>query len=269
MTYAVTSQMCNGIDNALELINRLPGASYDIASKAFKLNNQANILLLVDGMQYSKEYLTHLSPHRIHAIEVIYALSGRFVSDDYAGIIHYRLKKDYTGYDIHLTAASTFNLSKTADAFQVEKYPGIGFIYTTRKLNFFGTYSYEWERRNTFTSKSLTYYASELVSIPAEKPANLARNENHTVTGGVNYHLTPRQLLGIQADYSAGNNYTFEEYKMNRQDLSNNYNVTLTNTTENRLKANLFAGTVFYQGQITNRLRLSGDFSYNYYSNDF
>jgi len=109
-TYTITSQMCESVENALELINKIPGALYDRPSNTVRLNNQENILLLIDGIQYPIAYLHHLSPYRIQAIDVVYSLTGRFLSDDYAGIIQFILKMDYTGYEIHVSSANSFNL---------------------------------------------------------------------------------------------------------------------------------------------------------------
>jgi len=265
--YLVNPSMCEGIDNALELLNRIPGVYVDKSSKVIKLNQQENMLLLVDGIQYSHDYLYHLSPRRVYSIEVVYAISNRFVSDDYAGIIHYRLNKDYTGYDIHISGLSSYNLSRKANAGWTEHYPDIGITYTTRKLNFFGTYAYEWEKRCIPTSKSLTYYQSEFVSMPAERPNSLSQHGNHTITGGLNYHLSPLHLLGIQADYVTGNINSVQDFTMSRTDFALNQNRGLSYTTANLTRADMFAGKLFYQGQLGNRFRLYGDFSYHYYYN--
>ena len=264
-TYTVSPHMRQGVDNALELLNNIPAGTYfDRSSNTIRLNNQSNILLLVDGVQHAHAYLNHLSPDRIYAIEVVYALSGRFVSDDYAGIIHFFLKKDYTGYDIHILSASSFNLSKTGgDNRLPENRPSAGFIYTTRKLNFFGMYEYNRENRNLYASKNLTYGASDLAFTPATRHNDLNNNETHLITGGLNYHIKPLQLVGIQVDYTTENTHEFHEYALPSYDKNRIYN-----TTENQIKAYAYTGALFYQGQISNRLHLYGDFSYNYYYND-
>ena len=266
--YPITSQMRQGVDNSLEMLNKIPGAYFDKTTNTVRLNHHNNILLLVDGIQHSYSYLNHLSPDRIQAIEIVYELSGRFVSDDYAGIIHFFLKKDYTGYNVHVMNATSLNLSKTGDnSCLTENRPSLGIIYTTRKLNFFGMYENDRENRYMHTAKSLTYSASELVSMPDTRPNSLYENENHTLTGGVNYFISRQQLFGVQVDYASGNSYARENYTMNRMDLSNN-NRLFTNTTENRINSRAFTGSFFYQGQVSDRLHLYGDFSYNYYFND-
>jgi hypothetical protein len=91
----------------------------------------------------------------------------------------------------------------------------------------------------------------------------LYQNDNHIFGGGVNYNITPLQLLGVQADYASGNTSAYQEYTMQRIDPSNNYNKILVNKTRNGIKARTFAGALFYRGQITNRLLLLGDLSYS------
>ena len=266
-TFIITSQMQDGVDNALELLNKIPGVYFD-ASSVF-LNHQTNILLMVDGIQHSPTYLKHLSPRWIQAVEVIHSLSGQLVSDDYAGVINFILKKDYTGYNISLSNNTSLNLSKSAGNNRLAKnHPSAGFVFSTRKLNFFGAYDNDLENRKVCASKSLLYSNKELTSIPTGQPNDVYDYVNHTVSGGLDYHITPHQHLGILTDFTSGNTHTFHEYTMRRTDFSNNYDRSLLNTTENRVEAHTFTGTLFYQGHVTNRLRLNGDFSYNYYYND-
>lgn len=266
--YAVTPQMRDGVANALELLDKIPGLSFDRLSGTVRLNRHTNILLLVDGIQHPQSWLKHLSPHRIHAVEVIYAPSGRFVSDDYAGIIHFILKKDYTGYDMHVSEVASLNLSQTAGySRRAENRPAIGMTYTIRKLNIFGSCSFDRENRRMPSDKYVRYSDSELVSMPAERPNSIYEDEVNTVTGGLNYQITPLQLIGVQGDYSSGNTHTFQEYTMRRADLTQNRDRILTNTTENRTEAGIFTGSLFYQGQFAGRIHLYGDFSCNYYYN--
>jgi hypothetical protein len=129
-------------------------------------------------------------------------------------------------------------------------------------------YEYDKEDRNLHTSKSLYYDKKELDFIPGNLPNDMYKLENHTLGGGFNYKITPRQHAGMKADFIYGSINTFEEFWMRRVDPSNNYDRILTNTTKNRIEANTFIGTLFYQGQVSDRIRLSGDFTYNYYLNN-
>jgi hypothetical protein len=266
--YAVTPQMRDGVTNAPELLNKIPGAHFDRLSETVRINHHDNILLLVDGMQYPLSYLKYLSPHRIHAVELVHAPSGRFVSDDYEAIVNFTLAKDYAGYDIHASNAISPNLSGAdGHSRRTENRTGTGITYSTGRLNVFGTCSYDKEDRHMHASKLLTYNQSELASLPAERPNNGYEHERNTLTGGLNYQLTPEQTVAIQGDYTSGNVYDFQEYTMRRTDLTQNRDRILKNTTEILTTDKVFTGTLSYRGQFAGRLHLYGDFSYNYYYN--
>jgi len=268
-TYTITPKMSAGVNNALELLDNIPGVFVDKSSEQVRLNHNDNILLLIDGVKYDQTWLKYLSPQRVQAVEVVYSSSGRFVSEEHAGIIHLKMKKDYTGFDINFSNAVSLNLSsKTNYNRLTENHPVAGFNHSTDKINFFGLYAYDHENRNINTTKSLYYDQKELYFITDNLPNDLYKLENQIIIGGVNYHLTPAHHIGMKADFVAGNTYTFEEYKMRRVDQSKNFDRILTNTTTNRIEAKTFTGTLYYQGQVSNSIRLSGDFSYNYYFND-
>ncbi|GHT58648.1 hypothetical protein AGMMS50239_03590 [Bacteroidia bacterium] len=265
--YDVTPQMCNGSANALELLGKIPELHYDKLSDKIIVNQQNNILLLIDGVQYSQHFLKHLSPNRIHAVEVVRALSGRFVSDDYDAIIQLSLKKDYTGFDINFSNRTSLNLSETNN-YLTENSPDLGIIYTTNKFNFFGTYSYSHEKWKMYSTKELTYNSSEFVSFPEKNPNDLSAYESNILTGGINYQVTPRQFIGAHIDYSYGNANTHQKYTMKSADKTQNNSRIFENTTEIGTKYNMITSALSYKGQLNNRMHLYGNFSYNYYYND-
>jgi hypothetical protein len=267
-SYAVTSRMCDGVTNALELLDKIPGVHFDRLTETVLVNHQTNILLLVDGMQHPQAYLQHLSPRRIQTVELIHASTGRFVSDDYEVIVNFTLTKDYAGYDIHASNTASLNLSG-ANGYSrwIGNRPAAGITYSTGKLNFSATYAYDREDRHLYSSKRLTYNASELTSLPAGRPNNLYEHERNSLTGGLNYQVTPEQIVSIQGDYTSGNTPVHQVYTMRRTDLSQNQDRILKNTTEILTGDNAFTGMLLYKGQFANRLHLYGDFSYNYYYN--
>jgi hypothetical protein len=267
MKYDVTPQMCNGSANALELLGKIPELHYDKLSDKIIVNQQNNILLLVDGIQHSQYFLRHLSPNRIHSVEVVRSLSGRFVSDDYDAIIHLALKKDYTGFDINLSGRTSLNLTES-NRYLTENNPDLGITYTANKFNFFGTYSYNCEKWNMHSTKELTYNSSEFVSFPEKSPNDLSAYESNILTGGINYQLTPQQLIGAHVDYSYGNANTHQVYTLKSADKIQNNSRILVNTTEIGTKYNMVTSALSYKAQLNNRMHLYSNFSYNYYYND-
>jgi hypothetical protein len=214
-SFAVTPQMREGVSNALELLDRIPGVHFDLSTNTVSMNGQSDILLMVDGVQQPYSYLKHLSPDRVQSVNLVYAQSGRFLADDCAGIIQFTLNKDYTGYDVHVASAHSFNLSQKAGAPPwTENYPDAGVSFTTRKFSFYGTYSLVYENLNLFTTQSLTNTVTELESFLPEHPNDLYHGRKHSVTGGLNYQITPLHLAGIQAEFVTGEKNIGQEHAM-------------------------------------------------------
>jgi hypothetical protein len=83
ITYPVTPQMREGTFNAMDLLGKIHGIYYDKSTQTLKVNNQAGVLLLLDGIQQSPVYIKNLSSGQIHTIEVIREPSGRYISEGY------------------------------------------------------------------------------------------------------------------------------------------------------------------------------------------
>jgi hypothetical protein len=264
--YTITSQMCNNVDNALELLDNIPGVFVDKSTESIRMNNRDNILLLVDGAQRPTAWLKHLSPQRVHAVEVVNAASGRFVSDDYAAILRLILKDDYTGYDIHASHAAAFNLSdvyKTTRRME-ENHPALGISYAARRWGMFASYEYNGERRNIPFSKYIRQNYTEMYASLPSVPNNLNEQKEQAFDMGMNYHISQRHSISMQADLLRNRMSTLRTYAL-RNPASTD--IIFTNTTENVTTAQSIATSVFYQGQAAG-FRISGDFSYNYYYND-
>ena len=269
-SYSITPDMRRGINNTEELLHKIPGIYLDKATNTLKVSDSKNILLLVDGIQQSQDHIKYMSPDRIHAVEVINGASGRFISDDYTAIINIILKKDYRGYDIYASNFSAIGLSGINNSERlILNQPVIRMSYTYDKINFYATYSHNKENQDLPVSKNLIYRGVELISeMPENTPNDLYEHKNNTITAGVSYQITPTQTVGIQGDYVSGKTETNQIYTMERTDISNNDRRTIKNSTETATSDYTFVGTLYYQGQFSERFRLYSDFSYNYYYND-
>jgi hypothetical protein len=267
--YPVTPQMRDGATCALELLDKIPGIRFDRLSPTGSVNRQdGGILLMVDGMQRPVDYLQHLSPHRIHAVELIRASSGRFLSDDCEVIVHFTLTEDYTGYDLHVSDAASLHLApEYAGSRPAGNRADAGITLSTRRLNFFATCSHDMENRYLYSSEFLAFDHSEFISLPLDRPNNSYERGGDALTGGVNCRITPVQTVSLQADYASGNLFTRQEYPLRRTYPLQNTDSLLRNTTEIWTKDNVFTTMLLYRGQFAGRLHLYADLSYNYYYN--
>ncbi|MDR1919463.1 MAG: outer membrane beta-barrel protein [Tannerellaceae bacterium] len=264
--YAVSPDMRRGISSVQELLNKIPDVYFDKISNLIYVENNPDILLLIDGMHPSEAYIKTLSPQRIQTIELIRP-EGRYISEGYSAIINLIQKENYTGYDLHLSAASAINPAGTnGQDWMAQEQPSLSLTYAGKRMNLYGLYAYNQERWNTPVSKTLAYDDRELSSdwITAYHPNDFYRRDAHSFSGGMNYKLSDKQALSFQGDFISGESMAKYEYFMRQSHSA----ISIKNTTLNQAVDQALAGTIYYQGQFGNRLHLYGDFSYNYYYND-
>lgn len=270
-SYIVTAKMRQGVSNAQELLDRIHGVRFDKIANTIKVGSESSVLLLVDGMQQSQDYIKNLSPERIRKIEVITEPSGRFLSEGYSSIINFILKKEYTGYDISLRNFAIINPSGTnGNDWLAKEEPTLGFTYTKKNMNIYGMYNYIKSRWNTPTKRNVFYknvmdWSSKSAS--TKTPNNFYKSQENSLSTGINYQIAPKHILSFQSDYSYNNIGTENRYLMQLAGSSNPDSYSINSVTIDQTKDNDYVGTVFYKGEISDRLQLYSDFSYNYYSN--
>ncbi len=264
-SYYITPSMRQGVSDIGDLLDKIPEVYVDKSINLIKVDNSKEVLLLVDGLPQSADYIWKLPPERIQSVEIINEPSGRFLSGNYTAIINFILKKDYRGYDVLVSNLLGVNTSgsKVNNGLMLEQ-PAAGLAYTHDKINMYATYTFNHEKQPAPISKNLSYYGLEFNSMDnKDTPNNFYKRNSHTATGGINFQLTPTQIIGVQGDYTSGNTHTLKLTNMLRGE-----DYAIQNSTKNDLTDNIFTGTLFYKGQINDRLNLYGDFSYNHYYND-
>lgn len=270
-SYLITEEMAQRASNSQELLDQIHGVRFDKVSNNIKVGNETAVLLLVDGLQQSDSYIKNLPSERIYRIEVITEPTGKYVSEGYAAIINFILKKDYTGYDINIWNFSIANpVGTNGDDWLANEQPGLGFTYTNKKFNIYGTHAFGRSRWNTSVSKDVSYkdlmeWKGKGTSL--DSPSDFYKYNGSYSSAGVNYQITPDQILSFQADYTYSKVSEKSVFEM-EMEHSNSASNDVENTTENETKENDYVGTVFYKGNFNDRFHLYSDFSYNYYSNN-
>lgn len=269
-TYIVTARMREGASSAQEMLNKIHGIRFDRISNTIKVAGEGNVLLLVDGLQQSQEYIKNLSPSRIGKIEVINEPSGRYISEDYSAVINFILKKDFTGFDINVWNFNIFNPAGTngSDAV-VNAQPGTSLSYTKDKINLYGTFVYGRSRWNNPVSKEIHYKGlMDFVSgkASADNPNDHYKYNGSYSTAGVNYNINSNHIVSLQGEYTSVDERTGNVFDMDGTDQWSN-RFRLSKTTSNRSKNDDYIASLFYKGTINEKLKLYTDLSYNYYSN--
>lgn len=106
--YLVTGEMRERSGNVSELLNLLPGVKVNRMNNSLSVENKSNVILLVNGKQYSADYIKSINLDRIVRINVIKNPSGRYTSEGYDAVIDLKVR-DYDGLEFSVSNFSILN----------------------------------------------------------------------------------------------------------------------------------------------------------------
>lgn len=271
-SYLVTDEMREHASNAQELLDQIHGVRYDKLLNSIKVGIESAVLLLVDDVQQSETYIKNLPVNRISRIEVITEPTGRHLSEGYAAIINFILKKDYSGHDVNVRNFSMVSLAGyNGSDWLINDQPGVGVTYTKDKINVFANYTYARIKMNTPVWKNQTYnglYEMQSEITGKDNPNNRYDYLANYIGGGVNYQLNPKHALSYQMDYSFQKIKDETDFNYRVTNIKVNTQSTTTSLNQNKTRDKDYVGTMFYKGEFGENIKLYSDFTYNYYSND-
>lgn len=267
-SYLITNKMRQGTINAVELLDKINGVRFDKIRNTILVKNKASVLLLVNGIKQSEEYIKNLPSERISKVEVVNEPSGRYLSEGYSAIINFILKDDYKGYSIGLRNFSIINPANTNGTdWLANQQNGVSFTYTKNKLNLYTEYIYgisKWHNANI----TKRYYDNEnsIISddIDERSPNNHYRYNGNYIVTGLTYNIAPTHSLSFMNDYKIENIKTNDTYNVIYSSPESTLQEEISNL--NKSKDKDYVGSIVYTGKITDKLSMYSDFSYNYYS---
>lgn len=258
--YLVTEKMRQKASNTLEVLHQIHGLRYDRMSNQIRVGNETNVLYLVDGVAQAKEYTLNLPPDRIARIEVEKDPKGRFQSMGYGAVINVILKNEYEGYSVNL---QNFAIANTAGNngkdWLMSDQPSVNIFYTNRKINLFANYTHGFAKWNMPIRRETIY--KDLLEMKSRDtgPNNFYDYKGKVVNGGINYKMNDKHLLSFQGIYTSS--------KINNEDLFT-YSGSFTDNILNNNSSDDYSLTLFYKGELSDKLNLYTDVSYNKYKND-
>ena len=93
----ITKYMRRGSYNTGEMLDKIPGVSYNRVTGDISYLGDKNICLLVDSLPKDASYIKNLGHLRFEKVEIIHNPRGKYADYDY--IINLRTKNHYEGYE--------------------------------------------------------------------------------------------------------------------------------------------------------------------------
>jgi hypothetical protein len=194
-TYFMNKKMYDASDNGVDLLNYIPGIQVDIM-KNISLEGSQHVVILVDGKERDRNFLSQLSSNQIDKVEIINTPGSKYDAD-VTGVINIILKKDRaSGIDGHI------HLEVPTARSAIYLFPDYSFNYSSDKLNLYTSYdgnlSYfnitESSYRNILNSDGPTEITSDQVV--------RQKYWSHRFHFGLDYNFNEKNQLSFYAFYN-------------------------------------------------------------------
>ncbi len=270
----VTDAMRKGASDAKEVLEKVPGLSYDRYNNTISVDNSSHVIFLVEGVEKNQDYIKNLSPERMKKVEVIRNPGGRYGLEGYSAIINIILRKDYVGQEFFI------NDQLLVDADQKNgKY-----VLPINSIN--ATYNFSFNRFNVYagitnhlqkfalkTGNETIYNNNSEIreTSPDGEPNMFFQNQISNYTLGADYYINPRNTISFESNMSnfpKSNQQIDQTFQTNTYDSGELIDSYQYNTSLNK-KTNDSYNTLFYVGKPGNKNRIDASFSYNYYHEQY
>lgn len=134
--YFITKKMTESSNNGLDIIKLIPGVQVDLM-RNISLDGSSNILVLIDGKERDKNFVSQIIPDQIDKVEILNAPPSGYYGN-VTGVINIVLKKDKKQ-----GVSGQINLEIPASPSLYYVHPDYNLSFAFKKLNLFTSYNGE------------------------------------------------------------------------------------------------------------------------------
>lgn len=257
----VTKQMRSRSADVKELLNQVNGITYDRYKDQIAVDGQTNILILVNGLKKSYDYVQALNPERILKIQIVRDPGGRYGLEGYYAVVNIILKDNYQGFDFYADAGDLLDLDGAPGHKNLNQQESMNLNYTHGKVNLYVSQRF---LNNNFNLGTVTddrhYYNGTRILKQSTGEGMIYDQQYFNMTAGLDYQINPLNVISLEL-YSSSRpyNYSHEDNSF----LVNTFmdSTLITHYLEQDLSkngSNYYSGSVFYKGSFSH-LELEGD----------
>lgn len=262
-----------GSTAAKDVLNRLPGISYDEYSGRLKVDNDANILVLVNGVEKNQEYVQNLEPERLLRVETVRDPGGRYGLEGYSAIVNIILKDDYKGTEVYLEESQLVDINTRKSKLDLLILSlGATYNFTHNKLNVYGAANLS-RRGFKIESSTETNYADGLRILDKSTSAEngLIAEYDAYYTLGFDYKINPKHQLSFESHTAAlprssnDNTFTYSTEIYSNDSLIDSYGFV----DRYKSKSSDYNNSIFYIAEFDKKNKLNVNFTHSYYQDDY
>ena len=277
--YRVTDDIIGTYMSPLDILNSIPGIYFTPFDNKIRINNEERIVLTVDNVERSQEYIGNLAKDRIDKVEIIKVPQARFITKGYRMQINYVLKRNWEGNTLTLQGFTmAVPPQNNGGDIPANVQPKVNYEYISPRVSFDGgggggiinwNYTKDEERAYKIPD-GLSLLKSESTS-----PNDLNAHKGFSLNTSTTFRVNPENLWFLSGKLKSENRSHSNAFTLSRGekketeylDLSDkdrdlDFNTILSNQSQFGNKLDLFT-TLGY-----NYFRRHSDFSYALRDND-
>lgn len=262
--YLITTDMLRGQGNAFDIVGQLPGIVYDDLSGKISVNTDERVVMTVDGIERSIEFIKTLDPQRLKKVEVVHTPSGRYLAAGYNYVIDIRLKDDYIGHELNVQNYMMFSpAGKSGNNIINNEQPYVQYMFTNRRWRLNAGYGYadiHWGYPLTYSKTYTDKYSAKTDNYTTDNPNDRLTRYNHVANIDADYLFNDNHSLSIRTSYLHNDTHQTTEYRIS------DYVVTRDELTKADTRSDDVKASLIYQGAFGDSWAVYGVFSYNYLS---
>ena len=210
----ITRSMRKGARNTAQMLGNIPGIDCNYANNALTYYGSSNILILVDSLEKSADYVKELHHLRFSKVDVVPNPTGKYANYDV--LINLHTKPDYTGYEGNVFQQMSVrpNEDNGNDKKFSGDYSSASFTYTKNKWNFIGRYNFRFLQSEKDNAESTyTNHVNRLQESTTSPMSFINFFRIHNTYWAIDHQINKNHSVSASYYYStdAKDDYTYAE----------------------------------------------------------
>lgn len=265
--YTISSSIRNRSYNAMDVLKNLPTVNIDKLSQQISVKMDNRVVILVNGLERSKEYIQSLTTEQIAKVEILNVLPKKY---SLAGMRYgiNIITNDNEGYNINAQNFLMYSPGRNGKDNIANLQPHLNYMYYGKKLKFDVGYGYaniHWNYPIAY-QRTVANVNEKSQEVSPKTPNDFNLQIINNVNLGLDYSCRDNSVIYLRSSFSHANESQFDKilfYDTNSSDflLDNEY-------FGNSNRYNDVKQTIGYNGIINDHLSLSASINYNYRRNN-
>lgn len=260
----ITRDMRKGARNTAQMLGNIPGIDCDYSNNGLTYYGSSKILILVDSIEKSAEYVKELHHLRFNKVDIVPNPSGKYA--DYDVLINLHTKPNYEGYEgnafEHAEMIPTDGNGKGKNF--SNNYTSASFTYTKNKWNLVGSYNFRYNQSEKDNAENTTVNHVNGLQETNLSPLSTHYFRIHNAYAALDYQFNKNHSISGSYNYSTDATDDYFRAGIERSWLEDDRRDTIVRKQESGVNSTRHTLGLYYRGR-------SGAWNYTYdfnYIND-